>query len=143
MTTCLQEDLDLIAAAHRLLLDRYRKDRHETGAALRTRGGRELVAVNLDTRVGRMAVCAEAVVVGMAVAVGDVAIEAVVAVNREGRVVSPCGACREMLADYAPDARVMVPGPGGPEVVSVADLLPRRYRKDGRLETAGEIGTGT
>lgn len=128
------EDLALIAAAHRLLQARYRRDRHEIGAALRTRAGRVFAAVSLDTRVGRMAVCAEAVAIGMAIAEGDPHIETIVAVNAAGRVVAPCGACREMLADYAPRARVLMPGAEGPEGVVAAALLPRRYRKDGGME---------
>ncbi len=117
--------------AHRLLLARFAKDRHETGVALRTRSGRVFAAVSLDTRVGRMAVCAEPVAIGMAIAEGEGDIETIVAVNRQGRVVAPCGACREMLADYATGARVILPGIQGPDVFSVSDLLPRRYRKDG------------
>jgi cytidine deaminase len=126
------EDLELLENARRLLRARYREDRHEIGAALRTRSGRVFSAVNVDTRLRRMAVCAEAVAIGMAAAAGDTEIEVIAAVNREGRVVSPCGACREMIADYAPRARVLVPGEDGPREVPVAELLPLRYRKDGR-----------
>jgi cytidine deaminase len=128
---CSEADLTLVEAAHRLLAARYRKDRHEIAAALRIRDGRVFAAVNVDTRLRRMGVCAEVIAVGMAAAAGDTRIEAIVAVNREGRVVSPCGACREMIADYAPDARVVVPGEEGPEEILAAELLPMRYRKDG------------
>jgi cytidine deaminase len=123
--------LELIEAAKRLLGQRYRRDRHEIGCALRTRSGRVFAAVNVDTRLRRMAVCAEAITIGMAAAAGDTEIEVIVAVNRQGRVVSPCGACREMIADYAPEARVIVPGRGAPVEVAVSDLLPLRYQKDG------------
>jgi cytidine deaminase len=128
---CSKDDLELLKIASRLLRERYREDRHEIGAALRTRSGEVFAAVNVDTRLRRMAVCAEAVAIGMAAAAGDTEIEVIVAVNRDGRVVSPCGACREMIADYGPEARVMVPGDGGPQEVPVSDLLPLRYRKDG------------
>ena len=117
--------------AHRLLSARYRQDRHEIGAALRTRRGQVFAAVNVDTRLRRMAVCAEVIAIGIAAAAGDTEIEAIVAVNRDGRVVSPCGACREAIADYGADALVIVPGEGGPEVVPISELLPLRYRKDG------------
>jgi cytidine deaminase len=130
-TSCSEKDLALIEAAHRLLADRYREDRHEIGAALRTRSGRVFAAVNVDARLRRMAVCAEAVAIGIAASAGDTEIEVIVAVNRQGRVVSPCGACRELIADYAPKARVIVPGRAGAEEIPVCDLLPLRYRKDG------------
>ncbi len=129
---CSEKDLTLIDTAHRLLADRFRKDRHEVGAALRTRSGRLFAAVNLDTRLRRMGVCAEVMAIGMAAAAGDTEIEVIVAVNREGRVVSPCGACREVIADYAPEARVIVLGETGAQEIPVSELLPLRYRKDGR-----------
>ena len=131
MQPCPTIDLKLIEIAHRLLIARYRQNRHEIGSALRTRSGRVFAAVNVDTRLRRMGVCAEVIAIGMAAAAGDTEIEVIVAVNREGRVVSPCGACREMIADYAPEAGVIVPGGMRPEEVPVSALLPLRYRKDG------------
>ena len=130
---CSEIDLRLVEAAHGLLVARYREDRHEIAAALRTRDGETYAAVNVDTRLRRMGVCAEIVAIGMAAAAGNTEIEAIVAVNRDGLVVSPCGACRETIADYAPDARVIVPGEAGPEEIPISTLLPRRYRKDGSL----------
>jgi cytidine deaminase len=46
------------------------------------------------------------------------------------RVVSPCGACRELIYDYDRNARVIVPSPNGPEVVQIADLLPNKYSRE-------------
>ena len=128
---CSEIDLKLVESAHRLLRSRYREDRHEIAAALRTRSGQVFAAVNVDTRLRRMAVCAEVVAIGMAAVAGDTEIEVIAAVNQDGRVVSPCGACREAIADYAPDARVIVPGENKPEMASISALLPLRYRKDG------------
>jgi cytidine deaminase len=126
-----QADEELVAAATAEIGRLYRPDRHEVGAALRTQSGRIYASVNLDVRLRRAGVCAEAIAIGMAVAACDTEIEAVVAVNREGRVVAPCGICREMLADYAPTARIIVPGPDGPQPLPIAELLPRRYNKNG------------
>jgi cytidine deaminase len=44
-------------------------------------------------------------------------------------VVSPCGACRELIFDYDPKARVIVPNGKSPGVVRIADLLPNKYRR--------------
>lgn len=125
-------DQALIDAARDAIGRHYLLDRHEVGAAVRTRDGRVYAAVNLDTRLRRASVCAEAVAMGMAVAGGDSEIEAVVAVNAAGKVVAPCGICREMLSDYAPRAGIIVPGHRGPERHSVENLLPRRYNKHGK-----------
>lgn len=123
-------DADLIAAARAILRERAKPGVHFIGAALRTRAGRVFCAVNLGTNVSRASVCAEAVALGMAAAAGDTDIERVVAVSESGAVVSPCGICREMLSDYAPEARVLVPGADGPEPVSIGALLPSKFVKD-------------
>lgn len=132
------KDKELIDAATRAIKSRYRNDWQEVGAALRTRDGRLVVGVNLDAYVGRGAVCAEAVAIGTALTdKGDQGIETIVAVRHpkpgeagDIAVVSPCGACRELIHDYDAKARVIVPdGKSGPSVTTIADLLPNKYRR--------------
>ncbi len=48
-------------------------------------------------------------------------------------MVAPCGACRELISDYDRAARVIVPGPNGPQVVAIADLLPNKYSRERSL----------
>lgn len=136
MSKLSEKDLELVEAARTAIRSRYRKDWHEVGAALRTRDGRVFTGVNLDTYLGRMNVCAEAVALGRAVSeCGHNGIETIVAVRHPGSseadqaiaVVSPCGVCREMISDYDANARVIVPSRAGPEVVPVGDLLPNKY----------------
>jgi len=131
-------DMKLIAAASEAIKRRYRDDWQEVGAALRTRTGKIFTGVNLDAYLGRMAVCAEAVALGRAVVdLGDAGIDIIVAVrhpapgerNQEIAVVSPCGACRELIFDYDPNARVIVPNGKSPSVVAIAQLLPNKYTR--------------
>ena len=128
----------LIAAATAAIKARYRDDWQEVGAALRTRSGKIFTGVNLDAYLGRMAVCAEAVALGRAVVdVGDDGIDLIVAVRHPPpadkdqtiAVVSPCGACRELIFDYDRKARVIVPNGGSAAVVAIADLLPNKYTR--------------
>lgn len=81
-------------------------------------------AVHLETTVGRVAVCAEAVALGTILSRGDAKIETIVAVDRRGGVISPCGMCREMIADYSPEAQVIIPTEDGAAVVGIQSLLP-------------------
>ena len=129
---------DLIAAATATIRERYRDDWQEVGAALRTRSGKIFTGVNLDAYLGRMAVCAEAVALGRAVVdVGDDGIDLIVAVRHPPpadkdqtiAVVSPCGACRELIFDYDRKARVIVPSGKSAAVVPIADLLPNKYTR--------------
>jgi cytidine deaminase len=131
-------EAELIAAASAAIKRRYRDDWQEVGAALRTRTGKIFTGVNLDAYLGRMAVCAEAVALGHAVVdLGDAGIDIIVAVrhpapgekNQEIAVVSPCGACRELIFDYDPNARVIVPNGKSPSIVPIAQLLPNKYTR--------------
>jgi cytidine deaminase len=131
-------DQELIAAARATIKRSYRDDWQEVGAALRTRSGKIFTGVNLDAYLGRMAVCAEAVALGHAVVdLGDAGIDTIVAVrhpapqdeDRTIAVVSPCGACRELIFDYDPEARVIVPNGKSTAVVPIADLLPNKYTR--------------
>ena len=132
------KDKELVEAATRAIKSRYRNDWQEVGAAVRTRDGRVVVGVNLDAYVGRGAVCAEAVAIGTALTEkGDLGIDTIVAVRHpkpgeagDIAVVSPCGACRELIHDYDAKARVIVPnGSQGPEVTTIGELLPNKYRR--------------
>jgi len=129
---------ELIAAATAAIKLRYRHDWQEVGAALRTRSGKIFTGVNLDAYLGRMAVCAEAVALGRAfVDLGDDGIALIVAVRHPPpeqkdqtiAVVSPCGACRELIFDYDPKARVIVPNRTAPVVVPISELLPNKYSR--------------
>ena len=131
-------DQELIAAAIAAIKERYRDDWQEVGAALRTRSGTIFTGVNLDAYLGRMAVCAEAVALGRAVVdLGDAGIDTIVAVrhpppdekDQTVKVVSPCGACRELIFDYDRKARVIVPNGKASMVVPIADLLPNKYSR--------------
>jgi len=123
------QDESLVAQAREIITLRQRQDRHHVGCAIRTRSGRVFSAVHLEAHVGRAAVCAEAIAIGMGAAAGDTEIDTIVAVDRAGEVVAPCGVCRELISDYAPGANVVVPGPTGPELVPVGRLLPNKYTR--------------
>ncbi len=130
-------DAHLIAAAQSVLERRYKPGWHSVGAAVRGASGKIYTAVNLNAQyVGRVDVCAEAIAIGMAIAAGETGLDAAVAVQRgtrgsrnpRGRIVPPCGVCREMFNDYAPKMTVLLAGPKGSVVRRKAsDLLPDRY----------------
>jgi cytidine deaminase len=127
-------DEELIEAARAVLKARFRPGRHAVGSAVRTRSGRIHVGLNVECYVTRISVCAEAVAIGRVSVEGEAdEIETIVAVRQasaddpKARIVSPCGMCREMISDYAPRARVIVPDGDGEEIVPVSSLLPNKY----------------
>ena len=62
----------------------------------------------------------------MAAAAGDTELETIVAVDRKGRVVPPCGMCRELISDYAPGCKVII---AEAEIMTISQLLPRKYQR--------------
>ena len=130
-------DEALVQAARDVLLRHYRPFWHMVGAALRGRDGRIWTGLHLGATVGRMQICAEVTALGRAILEGDGTIECAVAVRhpkpdenvREIAVVPPCGACRELLTDYDPEAHVIVPGPRGLIRMPLCALLPLPYQR--------------
>jgi len=134
------DDQELLKAAEALITQRYAVGRHHIAAALRTRSGRIVTGLHLDTYVGRASVCAEAVAVGQAMATGAGAADPITAIvsvrhprpteaNQSIQVVAPCGICREMLRDFAPEAKVILNIDGALSAYSTADLLPLKYHR--------------
>ncbi|MBV9782418.1 MAG: cytidine deaminase [Acidisphaera sp.] len=131
------EDQALIEAACAALRRHYRPFWHTVAAALRSRDGRIWTGLHLGAIVGRLQVCAEPVALGRAILEGDGSIATLVAVRHpkpeelgeDIAVVSPCGACRELIVDHCPDAMVIVPTDAGPAKVAIQALLPLPYRR--------------
>jgi cytidine deaminase len=96
---------------------------HTMGAAVRTVDGTIFVGVNLYHFTGGP--CAELVALGAARAGGARELQTIVAVGNHGRgVVGPCGRDRQVLLDYYPDVRVLVPTVNGVMALTPRQLLP-------------------
>jgi len=130
-------DHELIVAANAVLESHYRPFWHMVAAAIRSHDGRIWTGLHIGTTVGRLSVCAEAVAFGRALLDGDGTIQTAVAVrhpkpeeeNRELAVVPPCGACREMLLDHAPNAMIIVKDSDVLIKLPIRTLLPLPYRR--------------
>ncbi|TAL01729.1 MAG: cytidine deaminase [Verrucomicrobia bacterium] len=101
------------------------------GAALLTRRGQVITGANVESASYGLTCCAERVALFKALTNGekDFAAVAVVAKARGGA--TPCGACRQLLAEYAPKARVFVADCRKLKVIrefTVAGLLPGAFR---------------
>ena len=122
-------DRRLIAAAKEALRRNYRPGRHSVGAAVRCASGRIYVGVNVEAC--GYGPCAEPIAIGTAFTNGEQELRAIVAVARRGRkcrVLSPCGNCRQLVLDYAPDAMVIFSGRRGSlQKTKARHLLPAAY----------------
>ena len=95
------------------------------GAALLTQNGNLYTGVCIDTSCS-MGFCAEHAAAAAMITAGESRIVKMIAVGRDGKVMSPCGRCREFISQLHPDnldAEVMV---GEATVVTLRELLPYR-----------------
>ena len=97
------------------------------GAAVLDGGGRTHAGCNVENASYGLAVCAERNAVGAAVAAGAEEIVAVAVVTDVSPPASPCGACRQVLAEFGRCPVILANLQGERIVTSVADLLPNAF----------------
>ncbi len=101
------------------------------GAAVLTASGRTATGCNVENASYGLTVCAERAAVIAAVAAGGAERLAAVAIHSpQARPCPPCGACRQVLAEFGGDdlAVVLEEADGRPRVVSLGQLLPEAFR---------------
>lgn len=98
------------------------------GAALRARSGEVVTGCNMENSAYGLAVCAETLAVASAVSQGLTEFEEI-AIATEGREPTPpCGACRQVLNEFAPKIRISSYTREGREAVWTLDeLLPHAF----------------
>jgi cytidine deaminase len=101
---------------------------YPVGAALLSASGRIYEGVNVENAAYPMTICAERVAVFSAVAEGEREFLAIAVATDNGG--SPCGACRQVLAEFGLDTIVfIIDGEGGVvEETTVSALLPSAFR---------------
>src|SRR5450755_4195521 len=102
----------------------------KVGAALLTRSGEIIGGANVESASYGLTCCAERVALFSALTSGRNSFVAVAVVARAPGGPMPCGACRQLLAEYAPDARIFVADSWKLAVVkeySVKGLLPAAF----------------
>lgn len=100
---------------------------YRVGAALRTTDGRIFTGVNVENAAYPTSICAERVAVFKAVSEGEQRFEAIAVVTEGGG--SPCGACRQVLAEFGLDTLVLIADGRGRLIqeTTVAGLLPGAF----------------
>jgi cytidine deaminase len=108
------------------------------GAALLSNSGKVFQGCNVENVSLGLTMCAERVAVGSAVAQGVADFTAIAIVADSKLPILPCGACRQVLAEFNPAMRVVTSTIDGKrETVLLTDLLPRA--KQGILEGSRDV----
>jgi cytidine deaminase len=100
------------------------------GAAILLSNGKIFSGCNVENASYGMTNCAERTAIFSAVAqLGPkIDIQAVSVVNDQGVPCSPCGACRQVIYEFGPDATIFFQGTDGPRQAHITELLPEGFR---------------
>jgi len=136
MTLTKQEKQSLIELANMARQRAYAPySNYPVGAALRTRSGRLYTGVNVENAAYPQTMCAERVAIFKAVSEGEKEFEVITVVTDNGG--SPCGGCRQVMAEFGLDTIVILADGNGKLVkeTTVKELLPDAFTPD-RLSTS-------
>jgi len=124
-----EEDRALLEAARALLSQTHAPhSKFRVAAALEDERGGIHPGVNVESVSLGLTICAERNAVFGAIARGATRFRRLAIVAETRRPCVPCGACRQVLMEHAPDLTLILEGPDGrPEAVPLGSLLPRPF----------------
>lgn len=124
------DDQVLIQAARQARERAYVPYSHfPVGAALLTASGKIYTGCNIENASFGLSNCAERTAIFKAVSEGDTQFLTIAVIADTEAPVSPCGACRQVMSEFAPDARVILANLKGDTLVTtVQALLPGAFR---------------
>jgi cytidine deaminase len=117
--------INLANEARKLAYAPYSK--YPVGAALRTKSGRVYTGVNVENAAYPQTMCAERIAIFKAVSEGETEFEVIAVVTNNGG--SPCGGCRQVLAEFGLDTIVLFADGDGnlKKELTVSELLPEAF----------------
>lgn len=100
------------------------------GAAILLTNGKIFSGCNVENSSYGMTNCAERTAIFSAVAAlgPKIEIRAVAVANDHDVACSPCGACRQVIYEFGPDATIFFQGATGPKEAQITELLPEGFR---------------
>jgi cytidine deaminase len=104
------------------------------GAALRSASGAIFVGCNVENASYPEGWCAETGAIAAMIAAGDTAIAEIAILAEQVPLITPCGGCRQRLAEFAaPAAKIhLCDAAGIVETVTLGELLPRAFAVETR-----------
>lgn len=122
----IQSLLDLANEARRKAYAPY--SNYPVGSSLRTKSGRVYTGVNIENAAYPAGICAERVAIFKAVSDGEREFDVIAVVTNNGG--SPCGSCRQVMAEFGLDTVVLIADGSGRlvEETTVGKLLPEAFQ---------------
>jgi cytidine deaminase len=98
------------------------------GAALLTRSGELITGCNMENSAYGLAICAETLAVASAVSQGLTEFDEIAIATEDSEPTPPCGACRQVLSEFAPNIKISSYTREGKEATWTLDeLLPHAF----------------
>lgn len=100
------------------------------GAAIEADDGSIHVGCNVENASYGLTICAERMAVGAAVAAGKRSLKRVAVATAVEPPATPCGACRQLLAEFGLDLEIIAAGPSTERRWTLKQLLPEAFTRD-------------
>jgi cytidine deaminase len=104
--------------------------RFHVGAALEAEDGRVFVGCNVESASYGLTICAERMALGAGVAAGAKGFRRVVVVTDVDPPAAPCGACRQLLAEFGMELEVIASGRTQERRWKLGSLLPDAFTRE-------------
>ena len=121
--------MDKAALARKNAYARY--SGFKVGAALLTKSGNVFTGCNIENAAYGDTVCAERVAIFKAISEGEREFEAIAIVGGKyelNEICSPCGTCRQVMAEFcSPDFKVLLGRPSDYKVYELRKILPLSF----------------
>ncbi|WGS63986.1 cytidine deaminase [Marinitoga aeolica] len=96
----------------------------KVGAALITKSGKIYTGTNVENASYGLSMCAERIAIFKAISEGEKDFETLVVIGDTEKPISPCGACRQVIAEFGVDEVILTNLKKDFKVMSVEELLP-------------------
>ena len=100
------------------------------GAAIEAADGTIHVGCNVENASYGLTICAERMAVGAAVAAGKRSLKRVAVATAVEPPATPCGACRQLLAEFGLDLEIIAAGPTSERRWKLKELLPEAFTRE-------------
>ncbi|MGH7498820.1 MAG: cytidine deaminase [Gemmatimonadales bacterium] len=121
----------LVAAARAVQRRAYAPySKFHVGCALEAEDGTVYTGCNVENASYGLTICAERAAICAAVSAGALRFRRAVVVSDVDPPAAPCGACRQVLAEFGPELKVDGVGPTRSVSWTIAQLLPAAFGKE-------------
>ncbi len=100
------------------------------GAAIRNKSGRVYLGCNVENCAYGLTVCAQRTAIVNAVSDGARDFEALAVYTEAKHLTPPCGACRQVLAEFAKDLIIILANPKEERQLKLSELLPMPFNRE-------------